>query len=105
MLEAESLKKRLGGVTTSWRWRGMKADSSHYRLLLIHRVGDVNVVSEVSSLSDGQDLVISAIRPPKGDERLLVSATRSILAGLIRDTSSPSNIGRCRQFTRARYRK
>ena len=46
------------------------------------RVGDVNVVSEVSSLSDGQDLVISAIRPPKGDERLLVTATRSIFAGL-----------------------
>jgi putative NADH-flavin reductase len=46
------------------------------------RVGDVSDVSEVASFSDGQDLVISAIRPPKGHERLLVAATKSILAGL-----------------------
>lgn len=43
--------------------------------------GDAGSVKDVARLSAGQDLIISAIRPPTGDETQLVSITRSILQG------------------------
>jgi len=44
--------------------------------------GDAASVQDVTRLSTGQDLVISAIRPPAGDEAQLASLTQSILQGV-----------------------
>ncbi|MCJ8282804.1 MAG: NAD(P)H-binding protein [Rivularia sp. ALOHA_DT_140] len=45
-------------------------------------VGDAGNVDDVVRLSTGQDLVISATRPPKGNESELVEITTSLLTGL-----------------------
>lgn len=42
---------------------------------------DASSIEDVARLSAGQDLVISAIRPPTGDEPQLVAITQSILKG------------------------
>jgi putative NADH-flavin reductase len=44
--------------------------------------GDAGSIKDVARLSAGQDLVISAIRPPTGDEAQLASITKSILQGV-----------------------
>lgn len=43
--------------------------------------GDAQNISDVAKLAAGHDLVISAVRPPSGDEQLLVPITQAILAG------------------------
>jgi len=48
--------------------------------------GDAGSVKDVAQLSAGQDLVISAIRPPTGDETQLVSITQAILQGAARSS-------------------
>jgi putative NADH-flavin reductase len=48
--------------------------------------GDAGSVKDVARLSAGQDLVISAIRPPTGDEAQLASITQSILQGVAQST-------------------
>ena len=48
------------------------------------RVGDAGSVEDVAELSAGQDVVISATRPPPGKEPELVTTTKSLLAGLAR---------------------
>ena len=45
-------------------------------------IGDADKVSDVVKFSEGQDLVISATRPPQGAENQLVNTTKSLLAGL-----------------------
>ncbi len=45
-------------------------------------IGDVDKVSDVVRLSVGQDLVISATRPPQGNENQLVNAVKSLLTAL-----------------------
>ncbi|MCG8613519.1 MAG: NAD(P)H-binding protein, partial [Pseudomonadales bacterium] len=45
--------------------------------------GDVNNVDDVRRLSEGQDLVIAAIRPPEGEEKALGEMTRNLLDGVI----------------------
>jgi len=45
-------------------------------------IGDADKVSDVVKFSEGQDLVISATRPPQGAENQLVTTTKSLLAGL-----------------------
>jgi len=45
-------------------------------------IGDVSNVDDVVEYSVGQDLVISATRPPQGNEEQLVSTTQSLLLGL-----------------------
>ena len=45
-------------------------------------IGDADNVSDVVRLSAGQDLVISATRPPQGAENTLVYTARSLLSGL-----------------------
>lgn len=45
-------------------------------------IGDADNISDVVKFSEGQDLVISATRPPQGVEGLLVSTTKSLLSGL-----------------------
>jgi putative NADH-flavin reductase len=42
-------------------------------------VGDASQLEDVVRLSQGQDLVISAVRPPEGNESLLVNLTDTIL--------------------------
>ena len=44
--------------------------------------GDAGTIEDVVRLTAGQDLVISAIRPPTGDETLLAPITQSILSGV-----------------------
>lgn len=44
--------------------------------------GDAGIIDDVVRLTAGQDLVISAIRPPTGNEALLASITQSILNGV-----------------------
>jgi len=44
--------------------------------------GDASSVKDVARLSAGQDLVITAIRPPTGHETQLASITQSILRGV-----------------------
>lgn len=46
------------------------------------RAGDVGNVRDVIELSTDQDVVISATRPPPGDEVELVETTEALLAGL-----------------------
>jgi putative NADH-flavin reductase len=46
------------------------------------RVGDVLNASEVAELTAGQDLAISATRPPAGQETELVTMTRALLKGV-----------------------
>jgi len=45
-------------------------------------IGDANNVEDVVKWSAGQDIVISATRPPQGSEHQLVDTTRSLLTGL-----------------------
>jgi putative NADH-flavin reductase len=42
-------------------------------------IGDVGNLNDVLRLSEGQDLVISATRPPKGCESELIASTRCLL--------------------------
>ncbi|EPJ45507.1 MAG: hypothetical protein OFPI_36530 [Osedax symbiont Rs2] len=44
-------------------------------------IGDATNPSDVARFTSGQDLVISAVRPPSGHEELLVPITQSILTG------------------------
>ena len=44
--------------------------------------GDAGITEDVVRLTTGQDLVISAVRPPTGKEALLASITQSILNGV-----------------------
>lgn len=44
--------------------------------------GDAGIIEDVVQLTAGQDLVISAVRPPKGSEEMLVPITQSILNGV-----------------------
>lgn len=46
------------------------------------RKANIHDVSDVISVSESQDVIISAIRPQQGKEKELVSATNSTLAGL-----------------------
>ena len=46
------------------------------------RKGDASNSEDVAKLSEGQDLVITATRPPAGKERELVAITESLFAGL-----------------------
>ncbi len=48
------------------------------------RAGDAASVDDVVELSAGQDVVISATRPPPGSEPELVTTTKALLAGLAR---------------------
>jgi len=48
------------------------------------RAGDAASVADVAELSTGQDVVISAIHPPRGSETELATATKALLAGLTR---------------------
>ena len=45
-------------------------------------LGDASKVEDVIRLSEGQDLVVSATRPAKGNESELISITKSLLEGL-----------------------
>lgn len=45
-------------------------------------IGDADKISDVVRLSTGQDLVISATRPPQGAEDQLLTTAKSLLAGL-----------------------
>jgi len=45
-------------------------------------VGDANNEKDIVRFSTGQDIVISATRPPQGDELQLVATTISLLSGL-----------------------
>ncbi|WP_067459309.1 NAD(P)-dependent oxidoreductase [Actinomadura macra] len=49
-----------------------------------HRTGDAGDIADVIELSTGQDLIISATRPPAGSETDLVKTTRTLLAGVSR---------------------
>ncbi len=44
-------------------------------------IGDATSPNDVAKFSAGHDLVITAVRPPSGDEQLLVPITQSILEG------------------------
>ncbi|GAA3556501.1 NAD(P)-dependent oxidoreductase [Nonomuraea rosea] len=46
------------------------------------RAGDASDIGDVAALSAGQDLVISATRPPPGHENDLVTTAEALLAGL-----------------------
>lgn len=46
------------------------------------RAGDAAKIEDVVELSAGQDVVISATRPPPGSEGELVTTTKALLAGL-----------------------
>ena len=48
------------------------------------RAGDAGNVEDVAELSAGQDVVISATRPPPGSESELVTTTKALLAALAR---------------------
>ncbi|WP_129668051.1 NAD(P)-dependent oxidoreductase [Phytoactinopolyspora endophytica] len=48
------------------------------------RVGNADQIDDVTELSAGQDLVISATRPVAGEDDALVATARSLLAGLAR---------------------
>ena len=48
--------------------------------------GDAGSIKDVARLSAGQDLVISAIRPPTGNEAELAAITQSILLGVAQST-------------------
>ncbi|WP_405433515.1 NAD(P)-dependent oxidoreductase [Micromonospora sp. NBC_00617] len=50
----------------------------------IHRVGDAADVDTVVELSAGQDVVVTATRPPIGYEHELVAVAKALLAGLSR---------------------
>lgn len=47
-----------------------------------HQLGDASKVDDVSSLSAGQDVVVSATRPAPGREADLVETTKALLAGV-----------------------
>lgn len=49
---------------------------------VIRSSGDAGSSADVARLSEGQDLVISAVRPRKGEEEMLVPITESILNGV-----------------------
>jgi carboxymethylenebutenolidase len=48
------------------------------------RIGDASSADQVAALSAGQDLVISATRPPPGKEQDLVTVAKALLAGVAR---------------------
>ncbi len=48
----------------------------------IKRLGDASRIEDVIALSKGQDVVISATRPPQGQEQKLVNISQSLLTGL-----------------------
>ena len=45
------------------------------------RIGNANISRQISELTRGQDLLVSAVRPPEGQEPQLVAMTEAILAG------------------------
>lgn len=45
------------------------------------RTGNASISEQVSELSRGYDLIVSAVRPPEGQEPRLVALTEAILAG------------------------
>ncbi len=46
------------------------------------RQGDASSIEDVITLSEGQDLVIAATRPPEGKERELITISQSLLTGV-----------------------
>ncbi|WP_171164742.1 NAD(P)-dependent oxidoreductase [Streptomyces sp. I05A-00742] len=48
----------------------------------LHRTGDAADPGDTARLSAGQDVVVSAVRPAPGSEQDLVTATKSLLAGV-----------------------
>jgi putative NADH-flavin reductase len=46
------------------------------------RQGDASCIEDVIKLSEGQDIVIAATRPPEGKERDLIAISHSLLTGL-----------------------
>jgi len=56
-------------------------------------IGDAMNSQDVSRLTSGQDLIISALRPPEGQEQLLVPLTRSILDGAIQSKARVLIVG------------
>ncbi|MEV0288228.1 NAD(P)H-binding protein [Kribbella sp. NPDC050820] len=62
-------------VTTVSRTRPLQP-SAH------HRQGDASNPNDVAALSEGHDVVISATRPPPGQEGQLVEAAKGLLIGL-----------------------
>jgi len=44
--------------------------------------GDASCIEDVIAMSEGQDLVIAATRPPEGKERDLITISQSLLGGL-----------------------
>ena len=48
------------------------------------RTGDAGNAEDVAALSVGEDVVISATRPPRGRENELVATARALLAGVAR---------------------
>lgn len=46
--------------------------------------GDAAITDDVVRLTAGQELVISAVRPPTGNEELLAPITQSILSGAVK---------------------
>ena len=63
---------------------GVVRDPAQFKKLpeaVLARSGDAGNVEDVARLSAGQDVVISAIRPPDGNEGLLVPLTKAILDG------------------------
>lgn len=49
-----------------------------------HRSGDAGRPDDVATLVSGQDVLISAVRPPVGEEQRLVDMTQAILSGAAR---------------------
>lgn len=45
------------------------------------RIGNASLSKQVSELSRGHDLIVSAVRPPEGQEQRLVTMTEAILGG------------------------
>jgi len=45
------------------------------------RIGNAGLSKQVSELSRGHDLIVSAVRPPEGQEQRLVTMTEAILVG------------------------
>jgi len=56
-------------------------------------IGDAMNNQDVSRLTAGQDLIISALRPAEGQEQLLVPLTRSILDGAIQSKTRVLIVG------------
>jgi len=64
---------------------GVVRDPAQFKKLpeaVLARSGDAGNVENVARLSAGQDVVISAIRPPDGNEGILASLTKTVLDGV-----------------------